>query len=242
MDYLRKVGTVAVAVLSLAFIAGVCFPRAAHAVANMLVQVTNTSANPVPSNEVNKLPSREVTLELVLTQPNAWAQIFPDGSSSSGVFTIPAGQAFVLTDYSWVADETDAPNSTYVISLVNKNNTEVDEQGGVLDGNGIAFGSAHLNTGIAFTDSGNPHFVEINLGFTTGNIEVHHMVLHGYMTPNQWAAWPTREWELARGTRVLIGIVLEGVYAGISAGEACAGAEVRTSWRLNCLLSANPCC
>lgn len=185
MEFLRKIGIVAVSVLSLAFITGIFVPRAAQAVATMFVQVTNTTANPVPSHEVNKLPSREVTLELVFTQPNAWSQIFPDGSASSSVFTIPPGQAFVLTDYSWVVEETDAPNSTYEISLVNKNDFEVDAEGGVLDQNGLAFGSAHLNTGIAFTDSGNPHFVEIGLGFTTGNISVNRMVLHGYMTPNQ---------------------------------------------------------
>lgn len=185
MQALRKGGVVVAAVMAGVLVIAISAPRAAYAVATMLVQVVNTASNPVVTHNVDKLPSREVTLELVGTQPNTWAQILPDASFSTGAFTIPTGQAFVLTDYSWVAEETDAPNSTYVISLVNKNNVEVDEQGGVLDQNGLAFGSAHLNTGIAFTDTGNEHFVEINLGFTTGNIQVNRMVLHGYLTPNQ---------------------------------------------------------
>jgi hypothetical protein len=184
MQVLRKVGIAFGALLTLALIAAVSAPRAAHAVANIFVQVVNTASNPVMTNNVATLPSREVTLELVQTDPPTWSRILPDGSAAAGLFTVPAGQAFVLTDYSWVINSA-APNTTYTIALVNQNNFGVDMQGGVADASGLAFGSTHLNPGIAFTEAGDEHFVEVGLGSQNPPLVLHDMVLHGYLTPNQ---------------------------------------------------------
>lgn len=184
MQVLRKGGVVIAAVMAGVLVIAISAPRAAYAVATMLVQVVNTASNPVVTHNVDKLPSREVTLELVHTQPPTWSRVLPDGSAAAELFTVPAGQAFVLTDYSWVINSA-APSTTYTIALVNQNNFGVDMQGGVADASGLAFGSTHLNPGIAFTETGDEHFLEVNLNSQNPPLVLHDMFLHGYLTPNQ---------------------------------------------------------
>lgn len=76
-------------------------PRAAHAIAATLVQVTNTAANPVITQSVNTQASQLVELVTPFG-----ADIFPSSipvklqlisASGSSPYTIPAGQHLVIT-------------------------------------------------------------------------------------------------------------------------------------------------
>jgi hypothetical protein len=79
----------------------VLFPHAAHGIVAALVQVTNTSANPVPTQAVDN-PAREAVF--LVSQEN-----IPDGQFSvvtgtfnnvSGPYTVPAGQRLVVDSIS----------------------------------------------------------------------------------------------------------------------------------------------
>ncbi len=75
-------------------------PRAAHAIAATLVQVTNTAAGPAVAQDVSKLASQQVTLVAPGLSPNIneyLAQMDVHGAISSGSFTVPAGQSLIVT-------------------------------------------------------------------------------------------------------------------------------------------------
>ncbi len=77
-------------------------PRAAHAIAATLVQVTNTAANPAITQGVEKLASQNVLLVssagLVLPHGSAvLQQMFPNGTVDASPFVVPAGQTLVVT-------------------------------------------------------------------------------------------------------------------------------------------------
>jgi hypothetical protein len=71
-------------------------PKAVHAVVAALVQVTNTTANPVPVMDV--LASGEQTVELACTfSPGNCVQINTDGSYINTPWAVPAGMHYVIT-------------------------------------------------------------------------------------------------------------------------------------------------
>lgn len=72
-------------------------PKTVHALVSALVTVANTSANPVPAQEVKESRSNFITLSF---NGSGYDEILPDGSKS--VFAIPIGQQFVITDVSWI--------------------------------------------------------------------------------------------------------------------------------------------
>ena len=86
-------------------------PRAAHAIAAALVQVTNTAASPAIAQDVAKLASQNVLLisnpssssgypnpNPILTSGNGVLhQMFPNGTYSASPFVVPAGQNLVVT-------------------------------------------------------------------------------------------------------------------------------------------------
>jgi hypothetical protein len=88
-------GAIALGVLILAA------PRAAHAIAATLVQMTNTSANPAIAQDVSKLASQNVILQSNISTavlPNSSStlfQILPNGTQMP--FVVPAGQNLVVT-------------------------------------------------------------------------------------------------------------------------------------------------
>ena len=75
-------------------------PKAVHAVVSALVTVANTSANPVPVQEVKESRSNFVSVTCCNGAP--YEEIQPDGTISSTPFTIPPGEQFVITDVSWI--------------------------------------------------------------------------------------------------------------------------------------------
>ena len=77
-------------------------PRAAHAIAATLVQVTNTPANPAIAQGVEKLASQNVLLvsSAGAVSPQSYAvlhQMLPDGTVAAAPFVVPSGQNLVVT-------------------------------------------------------------------------------------------------------------------------------------------------
>jgi hypothetical protein len=76
-------------------------PRAAHAIAATLVQVTNTAANPAVAQSPNTQAAQLVTLELSITSipGSGYYYFFPLTYTGPGPsFTVPANQSLVVTD------------------------------------------------------------------------------------------------------------------------------------------------
>jgi hypothetical protein len=86
--FLAGVGGIAI----LAFALQLAAPRAVHAVAAALVQVTNTPSSPAITQDVSNLASTKVNLSCNPT----CVQIFPDGTVARGDFSVPAGQSLVI--------------------------------------------------------------------------------------------------------------------------------------------------
>jgi hypothetical protein len=87
-----------VAVLVMAF--SLAVPRAAHAVVATLVEVANTSANPVPTMDVYQSASNIIELICPTSLPSQGdcIQETPFVSPFPPAFTVPAGQHFVITE------------------------------------------------------------------------------------------------------------------------------------------------
>lgn len=81
-------------------------PKAVHALVSALVTVANTSANPVPAQEVKESRANFATLSF---NGSSYDEILPDGSRSA--FTIPIGQQFVITDVSWITVCANSPSN-----------------------------------------------------------------------------------------------------------------------------------
>ncbi len=89
------VGGVVIVALLLALVA----PKAVHAIVSTLVTVANTSSNPVPVENVKQAAANFVTITSI--GGAGYNQVLPDGSTTP--FSIPSGERFVITDFSWVA-------------------------------------------------------------------------------------------------------------------------------------------
>jgi hypothetical protein len=89
-------GALALTILALAL----ATPRAAHAIAATLVQVVNSAANPVISQDVSKLASQNVSLTgdtQVNQDTSPLFTVAADGSVSTSPYTVPAGQTLIIT-------------------------------------------------------------------------------------------------------------------------------------------------
>jgi hypothetical protein len=95
---------VAAAVVALSLLT----PRAVHAVVVTLVEVANTSANPVPVNTPTHLGvpvSSFVTLNCLHsgTTCSSFRQIDASGNQAATDYAIPAGKTLIVTDAEWEA-------------------------------------------------------------------------------------------------------------------------------------------
>jgi hypothetical protein len=93
-----------VVVAAAAAVLGLVTPRAAHAIAAALVQVTNTAANPAITQGTEKQAAQLVSLMLPSNNAigpeviTALVQASPILGPSPNAFVVPAGQNFVLTE------------------------------------------------------------------------------------------------------------------------------------------------
>jgi hypothetical protein len=91
---LMSIGTAAL----VAFLAIVVAPKTAHALVAALVQVTTTTANPVPTEDIRGSASQILELACPTNDGGQGFCVQDDPSTpSSSPFTVPAGQNFVIT-------------------------------------------------------------------------------------------------------------------------------------------------
>jgi hypothetical protein len=89
----------AVAVALAGILAIAVAPKTAHGLVVALVQVANTTANPVPIEDVRGSASQILELQCQTNGGGfaACSQDYPFTSPSSPPFTVPTGQSFVIT-------------------------------------------------------------------------------------------------------------------------------------------------
>jgi hypothetical protein len=102
MKLMRKavsaLGTICIAALLIAALA----PKTTHGIATLLVQITNTTANPVPSFDVSKSAAQNVWLICFDGNPffaviGPCQAVIPSGIATE-TYVVPAGQNLVITD------------------------------------------------------------------------------------------------------------------------------------------------
>jgi len=97
MNVLRRIAMAIGGTVVVALVIGLAAPKTVHALVSALVTVANTSANPVPAQEVKESRANFVTLSF---NGSGYDEILPDGSRSA--FAIPTGEQFVITDVNWI--------------------------------------------------------------------------------------------------------------------------------------------
>jgi hypothetical protein len=91
-----SLGVLAVSALALTLFA----PRAAHAVAAALVQVTNTAANPAMAQDVNGQAAQQIDLICAVTTPGTaanCASFSPTATVLASPYVVPANQSLIVT-------------------------------------------------------------------------------------------------------------------------------------------------
>lgn len=88
--FLMGVGSVVL----LAMLLAVAAPKATHALVATLVQVSNTTANPVPNKDVDN-PDRAAVVDLYCVAPGLAGYTYVECDTTSS-FTVPAGQRLIL--------------------------------------------------------------------------------------------------------------------------------------------------
>jgi len=170
-NVLMAVGAVALAAMLLAVMA----PKAVHAVAATMVQVVNTTSSPVPSEDIYRLPARNIQL-VCNASTNACAIAEQDGTfDASTPWKVPSGMDFIVTDLEITTDGTGS-------AITSNFGLEWTPPSGKL----IGFGWEVLNNGVTaeyqFTNG-----IVILPGSTPTPIfgsSVNFAALRGYLTPN----------------------------------------------------------
>lgn len=76
-------------------------PKTVHAVAAALVQVTNTSSNPVVSSDISFSPAQLVEL---FCSGGGCAGVEPGGALDASPYSVPAGHTLVITEVDIVSN------------------------------------------------------------------------------------------------------------------------------------------
>jgi hypothetical protein len=154
-------------------------PRAAHALAAALVEVTNTSANPVITQSTNTEASQLVTLLLPVNTdlpPNsglvAMCQFSVPSGESATPYAVPAGQHLVVTGM----DINLGGGSAYIQLYLPWSGGNWAISNASLSTQG--FQQIRYSSGIVF---GSGSAVYVQNGGPSGSADV---VIHGYLTAN----------------------------------------------------------
>lgn len=146
-------------------------PRAAHAIAATLVQVTNTAANPAVTQDVSRQVAQLVSLGVTTTggQPSQFLSFLSNGTYVNG-YTVPANQYLVITSVD-VSGQGCAPLGVNVGigNLVLAGWT-------VSSANSVHFDYA---SGIVFPPGSTPLEIIYAPSTCAGSL-----ALHGYLSPN----------------------------------------------------------
>jgi hypothetical protein len=159
----------------LAVVLTLAAPRAVHAVAAALVNVTNTAASPAISQGVSQLASQNVFLAAAapVGGSSGFSQEFPDGSLSISAFVVPSGQSLVVTSLE-VFPLTNP--GTYTIFISNGVSGKKRE---LLAAPAAYSTQFQFPSGIVFPAGESPQF--FNLFSSPEQVTVY---MHGYLTSN----------------------------------------------------------
>ena len=99
--FLYKAGAGIAGVLFVALVMSLVAPKTVQAMVSALVTIANTSANPVPAQEVTESRANFISVSNQF-RGSTYNEVSPDGTISSTPFTIPSGEQFVITDVNWI--------------------------------------------------------------------------------------------------------------------------------------------
>ena len=95
MNLGRKTATTLGGIFFAVLLIAALAPKATHAVAAALVQITNTAANPVPNRDVDNGPRQAVTLQ-ALASTSVENIVFEEQNGNGTAYTVPAGKRLVI--------------------------------------------------------------------------------------------------------------------------------------------------
>lgn len=119
-------------------------------VTNPSVTVEVANADPIPVTVRATAASLPSSLVMLVARNGSYYQKFPDGTESSVPYSVPSGQALIITDVSVEVRGNFFPGGSACSSVVSyRICARVDESGL------LASASEHLTTGFVFSSQGN---------------------------------------------------------------------------------------
>lgn len=147
-------------------------PRAVHAAVAALVQVVNTPANPVPSDEVSLSAAQTVGIQCQMGANAICAQILPGGAVATTAYSVPSGQNLVITEIDVTTQVGSAP-CFFGIVPVNTSTGRAISQDVVFPSDGLTHQFSFRN-GIVWPPS------SLIQQFGCNDLDT---ILRGYLTP-----------------------------------------------------------
>ncbi len=156
-------------------------PRAVHAIVATVVQVANTSANPVPVTTPTHLGvplSSLVALNCMIsgTTCSSFRQIDASGNQAATDYTIPAGQTLLVTDVEWEAIGGTAGQITFLNLLCSGGCAFVYQSRVVADAGQHASIAEHLTSGVPL--------VYLPTVLVGNAVALSRLVIRGYLVPS----------------------------------------------------------
>jgi hypothetical protein len=195
MNLVNKAVTTLGGIFLTALLLAALAPKATHGVVAALVQVANTSANPVPVDTVRNSAANFITLETQGSSSSggsSWNQLLPNGTYGFSPYAIPSGEQLVVTDINVEAycavscpkagSQTSVVFFTsegvalgYPFYYISSATYQANEQDQL-----VAVHSDHLTSGMVFSVL---PFTAFNIGFGTHPGEGYTVTIQGYLTP-----------------------------------------------------------
>jgi hypothetical protein len=148
------------------------------------VGVANTASNPVPTQNVGGGAAAQVgqvasQLVNLVCDFGKCRQVFPDGTDGPAPYSVPSGQALVITDFQFTigASTQGQGNYNFFNVQVNDLGSRVASFSGVEDGQNVVAAERHLTTGLVI-----PPGSSIVLSALSGDAGA---FIQGYLIPNQ---------------------------------------------------------
>ncbi len=152
------------------------------------VTVTNTTSNPVLTQNVGGGAATQVgqpasNLLGLLCNSKGCFPIARNGTASGSKFSVPAGQALVITDVQWVF-ETTRTQGSYDFTFLQINSKDVAVFSAPIDPSSISAGQAHLANAAVITPGNTVSLNWPNAELPPAGEEPFGFI-QGYLVPNQ---------------------------------------------------------
>jgi hypothetical protein len=152
------------------------------------VSVTNTATNPVPTQNVGGGAATQVgqpasNLVSLLCNSKGCFPIARNGTASGSKFSVPAGQALVITDVQWVIESVRTQGS-YDFTELHINSAVVAIFSALVDATSVSAGQAHLANAAVVTPGNSVSLFWPNADLPPTGEEPFGF-LQGYLVPNQ---------------------------------------------------------